>query len=124
MSNRDHTLAAEKARADEYAELWQRIVAGGWIPGDKFCTSQGVTWQFRETPYTSEFSEVQERHGLEQTHVDHGLRWKSRDGRPAGTPPRLMSIARTNYTGRVPRPSAPIGAAFNINEKEGVGSSW
>jgi hypothetical protein len=75
MSNHDHTPPEEEARDDEYAELWQRIVAEGWSPGDMFCTSQGVTWQFRETPYTSGFQEVQERHASEQTPADHGLRW-------------------------------------------------
>ncbi|HEX5991333.1 MAG TPA: hypothetical protein VFY70_02100, partial [Thermomicrobiales bacterium] len=55
MSDHDHSLPEEKARTDEYAELWRRIGDGGWIPGDIFCTSQGVTRQFRETPYSSEF---------------------------------------------------------------------
>lgn len=124
MGDRDHTPAAEKARADEYAELWQRIGDGGWIPGDKFCTSQGLTWQFRETPFTSEFR--RRRNG---TRRNRPLRITASAGRRATVSRRghcrwLMPIARTIYRGRVPRPSAPIGAAFYIHEKEGSGASW
>ena len=61
MSDQDHTPAEDGARVDEYAELWRQIVDGGWNPGDVFCTSQGVTWQFRETPYTSDFPQAPER---------------------------------------------------------------
>jgi len=74
-TDQDHTPTKEESRDDEYAELWRWIVDAGWNPGDIFCTSQGVAWQFRETPYTSEFPEVQERHASEQTPADHGLRW-------------------------------------------------
>jgi hypothetical protein len=69
-----------------------------------FCTSQGVTWQFRETPYTSEFPEVQERHASERTPASYGLRWKSRDGRPAGTPP-MVDVHSPNYLQR-PHPTS------------------
>jgi hypothetical protein len=55
MSDHDDTPPKEESRDDEYAELWRRIVDWGWNPGDIFCTSQGVTWQFRETPYTLGF---------------------------------------------------------------------
>jgi len=60
MSEQALASPEKEPRHDEYAELRGRIVAGGWISGDIFCTSQGVTWQFRETPYTSEFPEVPE----------------------------------------------------------------
>jgi hypothetical protein len=66
---------------------------------------------------------VQERHASEQTRADHGLRWKSRDGR-RGHRLWLMSIARGICKGRVPRPSAPIGVAFNVHEKKGGGAAW
>jgi hypothetical protein len=75
MSEQARISPEKEPRDAEYAELRRRIVAGGWASGDSFCTSQGVTWQFRETPYTSGFQEVQERHASEQTPADHGLRW-------------------------------------------------
>ena len=58
MSDQDHPPAEEESRENEHAELWRRIGDGEWNTGDMFCTSQSVTWQFRETPYTSEFPEV------------------------------------------------------------------
>ena len=61
MSDHDPVAADEDFRGDEYAELWHRIVVGGWNPGDMFRTSKGVTWQFREIPYTSDFPEWHER---------------------------------------------------------------
>ncbi len=75
MSDHDKALADEESRDDEYAELWRRIVNGGWNPGDIFRTSKGVTWQFREDLYTSDFPEVHERHASGKTSADHGLRW-------------------------------------------------
>ena len=75
MSDHDHVPAEEESRNDEYAELWRRIVTGGWHPGDIFRTSKGAMWKFRETPYTSDFPEVQERHASGQTSADRGLRW-------------------------------------------------
>jgi hypothetical protein len=56
-SRRDGRSADDDARADEYVELLQLIVAGGWHPGDSVRTARGVTWQFRETPSTTEFPE-------------------------------------------------------------------
>src|SRR5688500_3952362 len=56
-SRREGRAADEDSRQDEYAELVQLIVAGGWNPGDIVRTSKGVRWQFRETPYTTDFSE-------------------------------------------------------------------
>ena len=61
MSEQALTSPEKEPRHDEYAELRRRIGDGGWNPGDIFCTSQGVTWQFRETPYTSDFPEAPER---------------------------------------------------------------
>lgn len=55
MSEQALTSPEKEPRHDEYAELRRRMVDGGWNPGDIFCTSQGVTRQFRETPYSSEF---------------------------------------------------------------------
>ncbi len=75
MSDHDKAPANEESRDDEYAELWRRIVYGGWNPGDIFRTSKGVTWQFREDPYSSEFPEGQERPASGQTPPDRGLRW-------------------------------------------------
>jgi hypothetical protein len=56
-SRRDGRSADDDARADEYVELIQLIGDGGWHPGDSVRTATGVTWQFRETPYTTEFPE-------------------------------------------------------------------
>jgi hypothetical protein len=56
-SRRDGRSADDDARADEYVELIQLIGDGGWHPGDIVRTATGVTWQFRETPYTTEFPE-------------------------------------------------------------------
>jgi hypothetical protein len=58
-SRRDGRSADADAQADEYVELIQLIVAGGWHPGDIVRTATGVTWQFRETPCTTEFPEQQ-----------------------------------------------------------------
>ena len=57
MSDHDHAPADEDSREDEYVELVHLIGDGGWNPGDIVRTSKGVTWQFRETPYTSDFPE-------------------------------------------------------------------
>ena len=73
MSEQALTSPEKEPRHDEYAELRRRIGDGGWNPGDIFCTSQGVTWQFRETPYTSDFPDVHEWRASEQTSADHGL---------------------------------------------------
>jgi len=47
---------------EEYDELLQLIVDAEWHPGDIVRTSTGVSWQFRETPYTSDFPEANEPH--------------------------------------------------------------
>jgi hypothetical protein len=61
MSEQARISPEKEPRDAEYAELRRRIIAGGWTSGDSFCTSQGVTWQFRETPYTSDFPQAPER---------------------------------------------------------------
>jgi hypothetical protein len=57
MRAHDHTPADEDSRQDEYDELVHLIADGGWNPGDVVRTSKGVTWQFRVTPYTTDFPE-------------------------------------------------------------------
>jgi hypothetical protein len=62
MSGPDPALAEEEAPDDEYDELVQLIVYTEWQPGDTFRTAKGSTWQFRVTPYTSDFPDVSTPH--------------------------------------------------------------
>ena len=54
---------------DEYDELVQLIVNMEWHPGDIVRTSKGVTWQFRETPSTSDIP-IDDPHVPERTRKD------------------------------------------------------
>jgi hypothetical protein len=62
MSAHDTAPPGNDAPDDEYDELVQLIVAAEWHPGDIVRTSKGGRWQFRETPYTSDFSEANGPH--------------------------------------------------------------
>jgi hypothetical protein len=62
MSGPDPALADEEAPDDEYDELVQLIVEAEWQPGDLVGTATGTIWQFRVTPYTSDFPDVSTPH--------------------------------------------------------------
>ena len=55
MSEHGTAPPGNDALDKEYDELLHLIVDAEWHPGDIVRTSNGVTWQFRETPYTSDF---------------------------------------------------------------------
>ena len=62
---------------EEYDELVRLIVAAQWHPGDTVRTTKGVTWQFRQMPYTSDFPEANERHAAHKTRTDAFRSWAS-----------------------------------------------
>ena len=58
MSDHAPAPAGGDALDDEYDELVHLIVETEWNPGDLVHTATGLTWQFRVTPYTSDFPDV------------------------------------------------------------------
>jgi hypothetical protein len=60
---------------EEYDELVRLIVAAEWHPGDIFRSTKGITWQFRKTPYTSDFPESNELHASNKAGKDAFRSW-------------------------------------------------
>jgi hypothetical protein len=60
---------------EEYDELVQLIVAAEWHPGDIVRSTKGITWQFRKTPYTSDFPEANELHASNKARKDAFRSW-------------------------------------------------
>ena len=66
MSEHGTAPPGNDAADKEYDELLHLIVDAEWHPGDIVRTSKGVTWQFRETPYTSDFPEANKLHSSDK----------------------------------------------------------
>ena len=70
MSEHGTAPSCNDAPDEEYDELLHLIVDAEWHPGDIVRTSKGVTWQFRKTPYTSDFPEASEPHSSDKARKD------------------------------------------------------
>ena len=70
MSEHGTAPPGNNAPEEEYDELLHLIVDAEWHPGDIVRTSKGVTWQFRKTPYTSDFPEANEPHSSDKARKD------------------------------------------------------
>jgi hypothetical protein len=70
MSEYGTAAPGNDAPDEEYDELLQLIVDAEWHPGDIVRTTKGVRWQFRKTPYTSDFPDANEPHSLDTARKD------------------------------------------------------
>jgi hypothetical protein len=59
----------------KHAALVQLIVAAEWHPGDIVRSTKGITWQFRKTPYTSDFPEANELHASNKARKEAFRSW-------------------------------------------------
>ena len=55
---------------DEYYDLLRQISDAGWTVGSIYASTEGVTRQFREGPYESDFPGMVERHVSGKTDKD------------------------------------------------------